>query len=195
MNELSDLYNRITQMDEKLLVKWQRAVNKRVRQFVRNVASASPFIDKPNKRMFGVRNSKDGQSLTIYGTSPNAGRMKGFNAPVDKWMPTKEAFHVFGEKGWRTIHKARRVTNSAGVPIQDVPYYGTSDRPDRYFGLRRGKVTLAYGWTDDGLALPVYTQDSYADWIMTTHRDEIDRIVLEAGQDVLSDAIQKGGVK
>ena len=128
MSELEDLYAQISQ-DKKLVRKWQREANKRIKRFVKNIAGASPFLDKPVKRMFGVRNSKDGQSLTIYGTSPNAGRMKGFNAPVNEWRQTTEAFRIFGEGGWRTIHKVQMVNTSACVPIQDVPYFGTSEKP------------------------------------------------------------------
>ena len=185
MSELEDLYAQISQ-DKKLVRKWQREANKRIKRFVKNIAGASPFLDKPVKRMFGVRNSKDGQSLTIYGTSPNAGRMKGFNAPVNEWRQTTEAFRIFGEGCWRTIHKVQMVNTSAGVPIQDVPYFGTSEKPDRYFGIRKDKVTLAYGKTKSDLSLPVYAKDSYPDWIMERYSDDIDRIVIEAGQDVLS---------
>lgn len=191
MSEFSELYNRVS-TDAKLLKKWQREVNKRVKRFVRNVASVSPFLDKPNKRMFGVRNSKDGQSLTIYGTSPNAGRMKAFNAPTNDWQTVRRTFHIFGKDGWQTIHKTQMVRSSAGVPVQNVPYFGTSERPDRYFGIRKGKVTLAYGKTDGGLALPVYAENSYPDWIMQNYRDDIDRIVIEAGQDVLTEFMMKG---
>lgn len=192
MSEFSELYASIS-TDAKLMKKWQREVNKRVRRFVRNVASASPFLDKPNKRMFGVRNFKDGQSLTIYGTSPNAGRMKAFNAPTNDWQTVRRTFHIFGKDGWRTIHKTQMVRSSAGVPVQNVPYFGTSERPDRYFGIRKGKVTLAYGKTDGGLALPVYAENSYPDWIMQNYRDDIDRIVIEAGQNVLTEFMMKGG--
>lgn len=185
MSELEDLYAQISQ-DKKLVRKWQREANKRIKRFVKNIASASPFIDKPVKRMFGVRNSKDGTSLTIYGTAPNAGRMKGFDAPVNDWQPTSEAFHIFGESGWHTIHKVQKVRPSAGVPIRDVPYRGTSEKPHRYFGIRKGKVTLAYGKTKSNLSLPVYADNTYPDWIMERYSDEIDRIVIEAGQDVLA---------
>lgn len=192
-NDISELYASIS-TDAKLMKKWQREVNKRVRRFVRNVASASPFLDKPVKRMFGVRNSKDGKSLTIYGVHPNAGRMKAFNAPTDDWKPVTQAYRFFGDDGWRTIHKVQMAKSSAGVAIEDVPYFGTSKKPDMYFGIRKGKATLAYGRVENGLAVPVYAENDYPDWIMENYRDEIDRIVIEAGQDVLTNLIM-GRVK
>jgi hypothetical protein len=195
MNELSDLYNRIGQIDQKLIGKWQREVNKRIRRFVRNISSVSPFIDKPAKRMFGVRNSKDGQSLTIYGTAPNAGRMKAFNAPTNEWQSVRRYFHIYGRNGWRTIHKTQMVRTTAGTDIADVPYFGTSEPPEQYFGIRKGRVTLAYGKTDSGIALPVYAENSYPDWIMQNHRDDIDNIILEAGRYILSACLFNGGAK
>ena len=186
MSEFNELYTQISQIDSKLVRKWQNEVNKRVRRFVRNIAKSSPFLDKPQKRMFGIRNSKDGQSLTIYGSSPNAGRMKTFNAPTDKWKKVRRAFHFYGDNGWRTIHKVQMVRTSAGTDIKDVPYFGTSERPEKYFGIKKGRVKLAYGKTDSGIALPVYAENSYPDWIMQNHRDEIDNIIIEAGREVLT---------
>lgn len=198
MNDLtlSEIYKQLSDKP-KLIRRWQRTANKWIRRFVKNIASASPFIDKPQKRMFGVRNSKDGQTLTIYGTSPNAGRMKTFNAPTDKWQAVTRAFRFFGggdwHSDWHTIHKTQMVRRSAGTPIQDVPYYGTSEKPERFYGIKKGKTTLAYGKTDSGIALPVYAQDSYADWIMNKHLNEIENIILECGRDILAEQMFNGG--
>lgn len=189
MSEISDLYTQISQADAKLVAKWQREANKRIRRFVRNIAKTSPFLDKPAKRMFGVRNSKDGKTLTIYGTSPNAGRMKAFNAPTNKWERVRRYFHIKGRDGFRTIHKVQMVRTTAGTEIADVPYFGTSERPAKYYGIQKGRVTLAYGKTASGIALPVYAEDSYPDWLMEHHRDEIDRIIMETGRAILSEAL------
>lgn len=193
MNEFDDLYTRISQTDARLIKRWQTAANKAIRRFVRNIAKSSPFLDKPKDRMFGVRNDKDGQSLTIYGSAPNAGRMKSFNAPTDKWTKVRRYFHIYGNNGWRTIHKTQMVKTNAGTDIKDVPYYGTSDRPEKYFGIKKGRIKLAYGKTDSGIALPVYADNSYPDWIMQNHRDEIDNIILDTGRSVLNAYILRGG--
>ena len=193
MQSLTDLYTQITQTDAGLLRKWQRETNKRIRRFVRNIAGASPFLDKPAKRMFGVRNAKDGQSLTIYGTSPNAGRMKAFHAPTNEWRSVPRYFHFEGRNGWRTIHKTQMVLATAGTEIADVPYFGTSERPDRYFGIKKGRVTLAYGKTDDGLSLPVYARDSYPEWVMENYRDDLENIIMECGQEILANYLATGG--
>lgn len=190
MSEISDLYSQIEQQSPKLIKKWQLEINKRIRRFVRNIAKASPFLDKPVKRMFGVRNNMDGKSLTIYGTAPNAGRMKSFNAPVNQWQETRKTFRIYGRDGWRTIHKTQLFRKNAGTEIADVPYFGTSEKPVKYFGIKKGRIRLAYGkTTDNGLALPVYADNTYPDWIMENHKEEIDRIIIEAGRDILSQAL------
>lgn len=178
--------------DPRLIRAWQREVNRRIRRFAKNVSGSSPFIDKPNKRMFGINASKDGTRLVLRGTPPNAGRMKAFNAPTNEWRITKESYRIFGDSGWRTTHKKQVTSGSAGYPIQDVSYYGTSDRPDCFFGIKKGKTTLAYGRTRAGISLPVYARDSYVDWLLSTHGNEIEDIILESGRDIVSKHLSNG---
>lgn len=185
MSDLSDLYDRIKEAKSGLVKKWLREANKRIKKFVKNIAKSAPFLDKPNKRMFGTRIGKD-DTLKIFGNSPNAGRMHRFGAPVGEWVPTMEGYRFFGEKGWQTIHKVQKTSRSAGVPIKDVPYLGTSERPKKYFGIKKGRITLAYGKTQNDLSLPVYADTSYPDWIMDRYDDDIKNIILEAGNDILS---------
>ena len=64
-------------------------------------------------------------------------------------------------------------------------------RPTSYFGIGNGKSVWGYGRVSDG-AVPVYYRDSFADWLMHSHGDEIDRIVMETGQAILSDYISGG---
>ncbi len=192
MSAISDLYAKLSDIDAKLVARWQRAIVKRIKQFVKNIANVSPFIDKPKKSLFGARVSKDKRSVVVFGTSPNAGRMRAFNAPTDDWKTVSETYRIFGNRGWRTIHKIQSVRTFAGVPIQDVSYYGTSERPERFFGIKTGRVTLAYGKTRSGLALPVYARDSYADWVMQNHHVEIDNLILEVGREILFEHVNAG---
>ena len=194
MNEVDNIYNYLSDMP-KLMQKWKKAVANRIKQYARNVAKASPFLDKPQKRMFGVRAQKSDDSIVMYGTSPNAGRVKGFSAPVNEWIAVNRYFRFMRHDKWQTIHKVHKVTKNIGVPLQDVPYYGTSEKPDRFFGIKKGKATLAYGETKGGLGLPVYARDSFVDWLVIHHRDELDTIILECGRDILAEHIQNGGVK
>lgn len=196
MNELTftDIYKQLSG-NPKLIQKWKAAVIRRVKQYARNVAKASPFLDKPQKSIFGIRARKHGNELTMYGTSPNAGRMKGFHAPVNEWMAVRRQFRIIQNGKWRTIHKVQKVVRNIGVSLQDISYYGTSKAPERFFGIKKGKVTLAYGKNKDDLSLPVYARDSFADWLMAHHGDELENLILECGRDVLADAILKGGAK
>lgn len=196
MNELTftDIYKQLSG-NPKLIQKWKQAVVRRIKQYARNVAKASPFLDKPQKSIFGIRARKTENELSIYGTSPNAGRIKGFNAPVNEWMAVHRHFRIIQNGKWRTIHKVQKVTHQVGVPLQDVSYYGTSKAPERYFGIKKGKVTLAYGKNKDDLSLPVYARDSFADWLMAHHGDEIENLILECGRDIFADFVAKGGSK
>ena len=190
MSALSDLYDKISQANTKLVKKWLSEANKRIKKFVKNIAKSAPFLDKPNKRMFGTSIGKD-DSLKIFGNSPNAGRMRRFGAPVGEWVPTREGFRFFGAKGWQTIHKIQKTSRSAGVPIKDVPYLGTSERPKKYFGIKKGRITLAYGKTRDDLSLPVYAATSYPDWVMERYSDDIKNIIMDAGNDILSQYMER----
>lgn len=192
--EIGEIYDQLSD-NSKLIQKWKAAVIRRVKQYAQNVAKASPFLDKPQKSIFGIRARKRCDELTIYGASPNAGRMKGFNAPVNEWLAVNRYFRVMRHGKWRTIHKVQKVKHSVGIPIQDVPYFGTSEKPDRFYGIKKGKVTLAYGKTKGGLGVPVYAQDSFADWLMVNHRDELENLILECGRDILADYLAKGGTR
>lgn len=194
INNIAEIYKQLSDKP-KLIQKWKSAVIRRIKQFARNISKASPFLDKPQKSIFGVRSRKKDDTLTIYGTSPNAGRMKGFDAPVNEWLAVNRYFRVLRHGKWRTIHKVQKVKRNAGVPLQDVAYYGTSQKPDRFYGIKNGKATLAYGKTQNGLGVPVYAKDSFADWLMTNHRDELENIILECGRDILADLAIKGGLK
>lgn len=196
MNELTltDIYKQLSG-NPKLIQRWKAAVTRRIKQYARNVAKASPFLDKPQKSIFGIRARKTENELSIYGTSPNAGRIKGFNAPVNEWMAVNRYFRVLRHGKWRTIHKVQKVSRNIGVPVQDVPYFGTSEKPDRFYGIKKGKVTLAYGKTKGGLGVPVYAQDSFADWLMAHHGDELENLILECGRDIFADFVAKGGSK
>ena len=192
MSAFSNLYDQISQLDRKLIGKWKKAVVRRIKQYARNVAKASPFLDKPAKRIFGMKARKENDSVVMFGTSPNAGRMKGFNAPVNEWIAVNRYFRVLRNGEWYTIHKVQKASRSAGVPLLDVPYFGTSEKPDRFFGIKKGKVTLAYGRTKGGLGLPVYARESFVDWLFENHADELENLVLESGRDVLADYLYKG---
>lgn len=196
MNELTltDIYKQLSG-NPKLIQRWKAAVTRRIKQYARNVAKASPFLDKPQKRIFGLKARKKDDSVVMFGTSPNAGRMKGFHAPVNEWIAVNRYFRVLRHGKWRTIHKVQKVSRNIGVPVQDVPYFGTSEKPDRFYGIKKGKVTLAYGKTKGGLGVPVYAQDSFADWLMAHHGDELENLILECGRDIFADFVAKGGSK
>ena len=188
MGDIGEMYKKLSG-NPRLIKKWKNAVVRRIKRFARNVASASPFLDKPQKSIFGVKANKKSNALTIYGTSPNAGRMNGFHAPVNEWMAVNRYFHILYHGTWHTIHRMQMVVRGVGVPLQNVPYYGTSQKPDRFYGIKKGNVTLAYGKNKEGLGLPVYVKDSFADWLFEHHREELENIIFECGQNVLAEYV------
>lgn len=191
--EILKLAQKMRAIDEKLISRWKLDVVRRVKRFARNASSASPFLAKPQKSIFGGRISKKGDSVVFYGTPPNAGRMKGFSAPTNEWIPTSEPFRFFGEDGWRTIHKVQKTAKSVGVALQDVSYFGTASRPERYFGIKSGRVSLGYGKTKNDESLPIYAKESFADWLFGRYADDVDEIILECGQNILDDYLLKNG--
>ena len=196
MSAISDLYDRINGIDDKLIGKWASAVRKEIERFGKSIQPASPFIDKPNLKddkrrgRFWLRQDLRKGTVTMYGIAPNIGRVKGFGAPVNRWHETKPYRFKYGRR-WVTFHRAQDTSTSPGIETKQPYFGGTPVRPSGYFGIGSGKRKIwGYGRTEDG-ATPIYYEYSYADWLMEKHDDEIDRIIMETGQEILSESLAK----
>jgi len=209
MNAMMDLYHQISELDQKLIGKWSKAVRSEIDRFGKNIQPVSPFIDrltlKDDKRRgrFWIRVKRD-NSIRLYGIAPNVGRVRGFNAPVNQWQDVAtyrfqyaKKKPTFGRrrsnygKGWVTYHRAQVTSATPGVETKQPYFGGLPVRPTSYFGIGNGKSVWGYGRVKEG-AVPVYYRDSFADWLMQSHGDEIDHIVIETGQAILSDYISGG---
>lgn len=205
MDSISDLYDKISEIGGKSVNRWIREVRKRLLKFSKNISSASPFKDKPTyqkdfrKGRFWISTSTKDSTVKMFGTAPNAGRVKGFGAPVDKWHSTKpyvfkypEKGTIFGRsrtpygRGWVTYGKAQDTSRDAGIPLKTAYYGGSPVKLTRFFGIKG----LGYGRTKDGKAVPIYYESAFVDWMMSQHDDEIGRIIMEAGQDVISQSLR-----
>ena len=82
--------------------------------------------------------------------------------------------------GWKTLDKARETSPRAGVDTLDTEYYGVSARPSVFFGLRRAGKKIAFGLAD-GVAVPVYSETGFVEWITGEQADELARIMEQAG--------------
>lgn len=200
MSAISDLYDRINDIDEKLIGKWASAVRKEIERFGKSIQPASPFIDKPNLKddkrrgRFWLRQDLRKGTVTMYGIAPNIGRVKGFGAPVNRWHETKPYRFKYGRR-WVTFHRAQDTSTSPGIETKQPYFGGTPVRPSGYFGIGSGKRKLwGYGRTDEG-ATPIYYEYSYADWLMEKHDDDLENLILECGRDVLADYLAKGGTR
>ena len=196
MSAISDLYDRIKIIDDKLIGKWATAVRKEIKRFGDAVQPASPFIDKPNLKddkrrgRFWLRQDLRKGTVTMYGIAPNIGRVKGFGAPVNRWHETKPYRFKYGRR-WVTFRKAQDTSESPGIETKQPYFGGAPVRPSGYFGLGTNKRKLwGYGRTDEG-ATPIYYKDAFADWLMENHGDEIDRIIMETGQEILSESLAR----
>ena len=208
MNAVTDLYNRISEINGSSINKWVREVKKRLAQFSKNVSTASPFKDKPTyqkdfrKGRFWISGDPKEPTIRMFGVAPNAGRVQGFGAPINQWHDVEpyrfeypDSKPLFGRNraqygtGWVTYGKAQVTRSSAGVPIKTPHLNGKPVKAVRYFGING----MGYGRTESGKAMPVYYESAFVDWMMERHNEEIERIIIEAGNDVISDIL--GGAK
>ena len=73
-----------------------------------------------------------------------------------------------------------RVT-STGERVDNVRYYGTSGRPQRFFGIKRKGRVRAYGITQDHVVVPVYSEHGFVEWLVEDQMDDVLRILEETG--------------
>lgn len=202
MSAVKDLYDRISEIGDKSMIMWVREVRKRIAKFSKNISPSSPFKDKPTyqkdfrKGRFWITGEPKEATVKMFGTAPNVGRVKGFGAPVNQWhdvkpyrfrYPDHKTFFDRRKRqrydgAWVTYGRAQSTSGSAGIPIKPTYLNGERVKATRYFGIGG----MGYGRTADGEAMPVYYENAFVDWMMDRHDDEIERIIIEAGQDVIS---------
>ncbi len=196
MIELSEIFSRIEAAGVHKMYYWQAECERRIMEFAKIVQPSSPFKDIPkyNRRkylsQFWVRKNTKRHELNIYGIAPNVSRIKCFNAPVNKWhntnkytAPIRETYKK--KTNIRSMRKAQTTAESLAFPIKTPHFFGKEiDGNIKYFGLNRGGV-FGFGRFSGG-AVPLYYYQSFADYLDEKYRSEIDRIIIECGQDVLN---------
>lgn len=223
MTELSEIFSSIEAAGVHKMYNWQAECERRIMEFAKIVQPSSPFKDIPkyNRRTylskFWVRKNTKKHEINMYGIAPNVSRIKGFNAPVNKWhntnnyvapikkrgiwerrfkkLPlTKEHpnYHVKPFRGrwiyyyiFRSMRKAQTTAESLAFPIKTPHFFGREIEENiKYFGLNQGGV-FGFGRFSGG-AVPLYYYQSFADYLDENYKAEIDRIIVECGQDVLN---------
>lgn len=159
------------------LERWKQNAAREMRAFAKR---ARPFRGiKPTGYYFYIDTKSLTYGLILRGVKPNAAANNGFTAPVGKFRKVPK----YREKtsfGWRTFDKARETSPRAGVDTLDTDYYGVSARPSVFFGLRRAGKKIAFGLAD-GVAVPVYSETGFVEWITQEQADELARIMEQAG--------------
>lgn len=173
-----DISEMLSQMaNAETVQRWKDIAAREIRAFSRR---ARPFAGiKPTGYYLYIDTKSRTYSMELRGVKPNAAAVKGFSAPVGKYKKVPK-YHARTAFGWRTLDKARETSVRAGVKHLETEYYGTTARPSAFFGLRRGGKKVAFGLAD-GVAVPVYSDIGFVEWITDTQADELARIMEAAG--------------
>lgn len=156
---------------------WKQNAAREMRAFAKR---ARPFRGiKPTGYYFYIDTKALTYGIILRGVKPNAAADNGFTAPVGKYRKVPQ----YREKtsfGWRTFDKEREISTRAGVDTLQTEYFGVSARPSVFFGLRRAGKKIAFGLAD-GVAVPVYSETGFVEWITQEQADELARIMEQAG--------------
>lgn len=172
---LSEIIERMTSRD--VVEQWKRIAAREMRAFAKR---ARPFRGiKPTGYYLYIDTKALTYGIILRGVKPNAAAVNGFSAPVGKYKKVQR-YHARTAFGWRTFDKERETSPRAGVEILKTEYYGVSARMSVFFGLRRAGKKVAFGLAD-GVAVPVYSESGFVEWITDTQADELARILADAG--------------
>lgn len=182
MSGLAEIIKGITaRLDSpETLAKWKDLASKGLKEYAKR---ANPFKVKASNYYLYIDTRSFTYGIILQGVKPNAGAVRGFTAPVGKYEKT--APHpVHLPYGWRALTKERATSGRAGNPILDTQYYGVTGKPTQFFGLKRHGKPRAYGLID-GVAVPVYSEDGFVEWLTEEQSDELQEILEKAGYSAL----------
>ena len=190
---LSKIYIRIDAAGKVAIRRWIAAVKKRIEGYSKAVQPESPFKDKPKfnkdsrKGQFWLRRDFRLHRIHIFGVSPNVSRVKGYRAPKSRYHKhTPYRFQTMSGR-WMTLDKAQTTVPDPGVPYKAY-YHGERVKPDAFFGLKQPGGVFGYGRVG-AFGTPVHSDEDFATWLMETSDEEIARIIMETGQDILTDTL------
>lgn len=165
---------------EDLTSRWKTHAGAMIWAFAK---SHSPLKGKLTGRYLYIDSDSISDALILEGIVPEASMIKGWRAPLNKYVPARpHPVKLF--YGWKTVSKKRGLTKSPGVGIRDVEYYGGARPTLGYFGMKQGSELRAYGLTSDSHALPVYSNQSVVEWLTGDQKQEVDRIIAECFAEV-----------
>lgn len=206
------LFNQLVKTDPIILDEWAITVRRRIYALARSAQPASPYLDPPDiqdrwdkgrfwvayygeisRRTGRVKRRAPGHSvkysssksavLNIFGIAPNPGRIRGAHAPDRQYKAHSPYTAFFGGKFHR-MHQSQVTTEDIGIGVKQPYYLGTPMDADDYFAVD-GAI---YGRSEifgSFFGLRVWAEDSYADWLVKSRGDEIEKIIYESLQDVM----------
>ena len=124
----------------------------------------------------------------LSGVRPNAGLVKSYSAPVNKYYTT-HPYPAYYDARWHTLRRKRQTSPIQGVKPLHTEYYGKSGMPSKYFGLKRGSKVRAYGLYPDDTAVPIYSNQGFVEYLTETNLDELYLLLEQAGFTALSDTL------
>lgn len=176
MKQIDGLISKI--VSDKTIEEQKKIAAKAIKAFAKN---ASIFRNlKVSDYYLYIDTESRTCAIILRGLKPNAGRMRGYNAPVDKRKPLEVPKKVKLSFGWRTVRTERKTAESQGVKALEADYFGVSGQPDQYFGLKRKNRIDAFGLVDE-TAVPVYSNTGFVEWLTIDNAAELERICIESG--------------
>ena len=167
---------------EDLTSRWKTHAGAMIWAFAK---SHSPLKGKLTGRYLYIDSDSISDALILEGIVPEASMIKGWRAPLNKYVPARPHPVKLFYGGWKTIKKKRGLTKSPGVGIRDVEYYGGAKPTLGYFGMKQGSELRAYGLTADSHALPVYSNQSVVEWLTQEQMAEVQDILKRSFSDVM----------
>ena len=198
------IFNRLY-MDPALVDEWGIAVRRRIYSLARAAQPGSPYMDPPDikdrwdkgrfwvyysgERHGRIRNRRGehkvkgsaakSETITIFGISPNAGRVRGADAP-DRQYREHAPYTAFFDGHYHRMHRSQVVSDSIGIDYKQPYYAGSPMEPDGFFSVD-GKIFGRSELVGTFFGLNIYSIDSYADWLVKAHSNDIEKIIYEEG--------------
>ena len=190
---IKDIHKRIDAAGKVAIRRWIAAVKKRIEGYSKAVQPESPFKDKPKfnkdarKGQFWLRRDFRAQQIHIFGISPNVSRVKGYRAPKSRYHK-HTPYHFQTSSGrWMTLKKAQTTVPNPGVEYKAY-LFNKPVTPEAFFGLKKPGGIFGYGRVG-AFGTPVHSDLDFAKWLMDTSDDEIARIIIETGQDIITETL------
>lgn len=167
---------------EDLTSRWKTHAGAMIWAFAK---SHSPLKGKLTGRYLYIDSESISDALILEGIVPEASMIKGWRAPLNKYVPARPHPVKLYFGGWKTIKKKRALTKSPGVEIRNVDYYGGRKPTLGYFGMKQGGELRAYGLTAESYAVPVYSNQSIVEWLTEEQMAEVQDILKRSFSDVM----------